>query len=140
MNPEIIAAFVGLCGIAIGATLQYLLNEHYETEKERKRNLSATYSELLLAIHNLAAKQVNGVDQKDAQERFENAKSQFIIHGSAPTIKMLSEWLARYGVLNSDEARVSFAAILQRMRCDIIQEPSVVTINDVSNILFGKKK
>jgi len=140
MSPEVIAALVGLFGIATGATLQYFLTRHYESEKERRQNLASTSSELLLSIHNLAACQANLADEKEAKTRFESAKSHFLIHGSAPTITALSDWLDRYGKLDSEESRDAFASVLHRMRSDIVGKESAVSNSDIYKLLFGKKK
>ncbi len=140
MNPEIIAALVGVGGIAIGATFQFFITRFFERKKERRERLLSTYKELLRAINALASSQAKGSSTVDEQRDFETAKTQFLLDASAKSIKYFSIWMLKFGKLDSGEARVEFSKLINQLRSDCIEKDSDISETDIRRFLFREDK
>jgi hypothetical protein len=139
MTPEIIAALVGIGGIAIGACLQFFFTRYFERRKEGRDRLLSTYKELLRALNALASAQAKGANTIEEQRDFETAKTQFLLDASQNSIKLFSVWMLNHGKLDSQEARSGFSELINQLRSDCIEKESDITETDIRRFLFREE-
>ena len=140
MTPEVIAALVGVAGIAFGATLQFFFTRHFERKKERRERLLETYRELLRAINALASAQAKKMPAIEEQRDFETAKTQFLLDASASGIHLFSIWMQKHGKLDTVESRGDFSKLINQLRADCLEKKSDVSERDIKRFLFPRDK
>lgn len=140
INVTIVAAFVGLAGLMIGATLQYLYGKRAEASKQLQALKNQAYVDFVKSVAGAAIAQ----KAKNKEKEFESlilladAKSRIAVYGSKEVIEGIAIFYRKYdGLLATSEAMSKFVDVVQEMRKHTVDKGEIVLDKEISQLLFS---
>ncbi|MCP5486961.1 MAG: hypothetical protein H7A22_15615 [Spirochaetales bacterium] len=135
IDVSVISAVVGLLGVALGASFQYLFTWRTETRRELRALRTAAYIDFLRAValsaHQTAPGQLGAALRKGA-----DAKARISIYGDAAVIRAIAAFDRSGATLHREESREAFFELAIAMRKDSLQTKTVPD-EDIRQLLWG---
>ena len=109
-----------------------------DTRKHNRELRAKAYTDFVNSVAKLAVAAKAGESLKmEVLNDLSDAKTRISIYGDEAVIKKLSEFMAEYGVVNSEAAVESFNKVIAEMRRDAGGSISADTPQSISTIVFG---
>ena len=108
-------AVLPLLGVLIGAAVQFWFSRAAEREKHASSLRSGAYADYLRAVAE-AAHLGSDEDLRNAHRDAADAKARIAVYGSAQVIRALSRFEETGAVLNNEDSRRAFVALVTSMR------------------------
>ena len=135
-------AFLPVCGIAIGASLQYVFTKHIENHKHQRDLRSKAYMDYLKSVCEHAQLRYSPDPSKELQELFTrtaDAKSRICLYGSKEAIQAFSQFERLGATMNTSEQREAFTNMVAIMRSDSGGE-DCRQVEDLQTVLLGSDR
>jgi predicted ATP-grasp superfamily ATP-dependent carboligase len=135
----IVAAVVGMLGVMVGATLQYLYGKRAETSKQLQTLKNQAYVDFVKSVAGMASAQ----RFKNKEKEFEvsillaDARARIAVYGSKEVIEGIAAFYRTHGLLATPEAMSSFVEVIQKMRKQAVDKDESISDKELSQLLFG---
>lgn len=127
-------ALFSFLGIVVGASLQYLFSRYLEERKHHRLLQTQAYADYLRGVSEAAHLSL-AVKEEQAFARIADAKTRICLYGSQEVVMSLAKFERSGGVINNEEQREAFVALIQAMRGD-----SNVKSTELELILLGSNE
>jgi hypothetical protein len=134
MQSIVIAVF-SLCGVLLGAGMQYLSGRALNARKQLILQKTQAYVDYFRALALVAQ---NG-QSKEILSMAVDAKSRICIYGSPSAITHLREFESSGAKTDTTEGRAAVIALLAEVRKEIGRRDRTITGSDLHKVLFGEK-
>lgn len=132
-TQTILVAIFSLCGVALGAGLQFLFGRALETRRQFTLQRSQSYIDYFKVVALIAQ---NG-RSKENLSMAADAKVRICIYASAAVIKRLSEFEVSGANTGAQEGRAIMLRLLDEMRRDVGKDDHAVSETSLQDVLFG---
>ena len=140
-TSTLIAAFLPIMGIIIGASLQFLFSRSSTVHKQHYLSRNQAYIDYLNCVAKLAniAKFGAPKERKDVLALAADSKTRICIYGSKAVIKSLAVFEKSGARIDSDSSAEKFVNICNEMRKEGLGRKQKAEVSDLLNVLFGIK-
>lgn len=139
MELKIVIATISFAGVIIGALLQNLFHRRNEKIKHFTELRARAYIDFVNAVAELANVAKSNKKRPDSTLiKLADAKTRIVIYGDDTVISSMSDFMKKYGRIDTQESFNSFYAMIEAMRKDATGQKNTASIETISNILFGK--
>lgn len=141
METSIIVAIVGISGIVLGATLQFLFGKSAEASKQFKLLQTQTYVDFLKGWSGMGRAQFFGDKEREIEFTIllSEARAKISVYGSRRVVKTLAEFLDKYNENYSNEGKEAFALLIQIMREESLSRKDFVSIEEIRQVISSEK-
>ena len=140
MKAELIVAIVGIVGVLLGASAQYMFSRYTESAKHLQELRTQSYVDFIKSTADIAIAQ----EKNDAEKEFEatilmaDSKARIAIYGSPTVAAAVADFFRKHGALASPEAFKSFIGIVAEMRADSLGGKNVIPNIDIGQLLLSE--
>ena len=136
---QIITALVGVLGVIIGVTAQYIFGRRVEQTKHYRELRTKAYIDFVksTATISVARGSRNADREFDGSVLLADARARIAIYGSHQVVALVADFFRKYGVLSSPKAYVSFVAIVSAMRGESSGGEIGIPSEDIGQLLLS---